>query len=81
MARLPRCPRSHTTSVNGTTTLAFFWTTTKIDGSWGALRQKCHHDSHEHQDGRAGEHEGASRLRMGSARAALMAERDVPLVM
>jgi hypothetical protein len=62
-------------------TAGIFWTTTKIGASWGALRQKCHHDSHEHQDGRAGEREGASRLRMGSARAALMAEHDVPLVM
>ena len=59
-------------------TAGIFWTTTN-DASWGALRQKCHHDSHEHQDGRAGEREGASRLRMGSARAALMAERAVPL--
>jgi hypothetical protein len=56
-----------------------FWTTTKIDASWGALRQKFHDDSHEHQDGRAGERGGTSRLRMGGDRAALMAKRAVPL--
>ena len=46
---------------------------------WHFLDNHEDHDSHEHQDGRAGERGGTSRLRMGGDRAALMAERAVPL--